>query len=446
MRWIVVGAAAMVTGVVAPIGALERPIGLRDAIALAVEQNPALAAAAEQRRELAGGVAEAWADAYPQLDLTAGWSRTRNPSLLNSPDFEEFLDQFPGFEPRSQDLWTAAIELRQAIWAGGKVRATVDLAELALEIVESRIATARLDVARAAATAWAEVIAAEREIAVLGAERAARESALSIVESRLEIGEATALERLRELAALRELEPALAEAEGRRAAAMARLRSAIGEAAGTAVEVEPTVPELPIAADLESSLAAALAARPELSGLDLELATLAGQAELTRAEGRPRVDLEAAWGRQARLGENLRDGLYDDWRIGLFATWSLSDGGARAGQLVQLESRQRQLELRLEDLRRAVELEVETAWFAHRTALARRIGAASALEAAREAARVARESWQLGVALQLEVLEAEDLARRAELAAIDAELAAWGAAFDLARAVGRSPATLLDEE
>lgn len=411
-------------------------LDLEQVIERALEHNPSLAAAIEQRRELAGGLVEAWSDAYPQLDAQGGWGRSRNPSLLNSPDFEEFLDQFPDFEPRAQDLWNLSVEVRQVIWAGGKVKATVALAELATEIVESRIAKARLDVASRAALAWAEAIAADRARVALAAEVRSLTTALELVEARLEIGEATELEQLRSLAALHQIAPELAELDGRYEQALAELRAVMGMAPATPLLVSFAGEAAPALPDLEQVRREAIQHRPELDGLALEAETVAGQAAITRAEGRPRFDFEAAWGRQARLGENLREGLYDDWRVGITAKVSLSDGGRRAGLLAQAESQQRQLELQLEDLRRQVELEVERAWTSLRAAHARRGATAAALAAAREAARVAREGWELGVALQLDVLEAEDLARRAELAAIDADLAAWSAAIELDRARG----------
>lgn len=415
----------------------DEALDLASAVAFALEHNAGLAAAIEQRHELEGGLVEAWSDAYPQLDVNAGWSSSRNPALLNSPDFADFIDQFPAFEPRTQDLWTLGFELRQVIWAGGKVKATVALAKLAAETVESRIQAARLDIAARAATSFAEVIAADRAREAIRAELRSREAALELVEARFEIGEATELDRLRAIAARHQLGPDLAELDGRFESALAGLRAVMGLPAAAALELDWADRAPPPLPELESALAEALERRPELLGLALEARTVAGQAELTRAEGRPRFDFLAGWGRQARLGENLRDGLYDDWRIGITASVSLSDGGRRAGQLAQAASRERQIELRLEDLARQVELEVEAAWADLRAALARREAATAALAAAREAARVARESWELGVALQLDVLEADDLARRSELGAIETELAAWSAAIALDRARGR---------
>ena len=60
-------------------------------VELALAQNPALMAEAERQAEVAGGVDEAAADAWPQLDLVGSWSRARDPAFLNSPDFEDMI-------------------------------------------------------------------------------------------------------------------------------------------------------------------------------------------------------------------------------------------------------------------------------------------------------------------------------------------------------------------
>src|SRR5690606_17186002 len=120
------------------------------------EANPVLAAVAETRRQVAGGIREARADAFPQIALVSSWSQSRSPSLLNSPEFGEILDQFPGasFEPATQELTRAVVEVTQPIWTFGKVGAAIDLAELAASVAEERVTTAELDTAQAVAETY----------------------------------------------------------------------------------------------------------------------------------------------------------------------------------------------------------------------------------------------------------------------------------------------------
>ncbi|MGB5892342.1 MAG: TolC family protein, partial [Thermoanaerobaculia bacterium] len=95
----------LVTMIALPGRSVGEVLELDQVVALALERNPGLQAVEERRDEVQAGVQEAWADAYPQLAFRSSWGRSRNPSLLNSPDFEEIIEQFPDFSPAVQDLY-----------------------------------------------------------------------------------------------------------------------------------------------------------------------------------------------------------------------------------------------------------------------------------------------------------------------------------------------------
>ena len=71
---------------------LPEVLDLDNVIRLALDRNPTLKSVEEQQDQADAAIREAWADVYPQFDLNAGWNRNRNPSLLNSPDFDDIID------------------------------------------------------------------------------------------------------------------------------------------------------------------------------------------------------------------------------------------------------------------------------------------------------------------------------------------------------------------
>ncbi|MEO1084992.1 MAG: TolC family protein, partial [Acidobacteriota bacterium] len=153
-------------------GALEA-FDLERVISMAIEHNAAFRAEQARRAEVEGAVVETAADAWPQIEVVSGWNRSRNPSLLNSPDFDDILGQFPDFEPGEQELWNLGVTVEQPIWSGGKVRAALDLAKLVVDVTDAQIDTARLDLALEAATLYYEWLRAERAIETLEAQRLA---------------------------------------------------------------------------------------------------------------------------------------------------------------------------------------------------------------------------------------------------------------------------------
>lgn len=415
-------------------------LDLERAIATALERNPGLRAVEETRAQVAGGVVEARADALPQLALVSSWGRSRSPSLLNSPDFEDILQQFPsGFEPSEQELSRTVIEVSQPIWTFGKLGAAIDLAEIVVDAAEAQIATARLDTALEVAEAYYAVLGAREGLVTVESERDYRRGDLRRVEDLLEIGEATELERLRAVSALAEVEPEVARRQGLVAIAETRLRRALALAPDEPLELEAIAHELPPETAREGLVDLAIANRPELADLAAQSDVYAQRKIITHAEGLPQIDFTGSYGREVRELGNFGDPLYSSWAFGVGLRWEFFDGGRRRGQVAQFESQRQQLQLRLEDLRSRVRLEVDQAWTDYRTARARAAAAEISANAAREAVRVARESYEQGVATQTDLLDAQSRAVNAEVLAVNSFYEALIQASRLSRNLGRLP-------
>ncbi|MBP1642207.1 MAG: transporter [Acidobacteria bacterium] len=426
-------------GTAGPSGAVE--LSLAKAVETALANNPALAAVEETRRQVEGGIVEARADAFPQISFGGSWGQSLSPSLLNSPDFEDLLELFPeGFEPGTQELTRAAITVSQTIWSFGKVRAAVDLAETVAQAAEAQIAAARLDTGLAVADAYFRVLATREGLATIEADREYRKRDLERVRDLLDIGEATELELLRAEAAAAEVEPEVARRQGQVRVAENGLRNLLALSAEEPLVLEPAPAQLPDppAGDLLVELA--LAERPELSDLALQVAAREQQKKVTSADGLPQLDFNGAWGREVRVIGNFSDPLYSAWAFGVNLNWSLFDGGRRKGQVAQIESQRTQTQLLLDDLRARVRLEVDQALSNYLTARARAAAAELSAGASREALRVARENYEQGVATQTDLLDAQSRSTLSEAIAIESHYEALIQASRLARAVGR-PAT-----
>lgn len=446
LAWVVVSL-ALTSSVLGDEGdespGLDLQLDLQRVVELTLAGNPALKAIEERRSEVEAAIGEARAGALPEVDLVASWGRSRNPAFLNSPDFEDILAGFPdgqSFKPGTQELYSLAVELRQAIYSGGRLAAAIDLAEVASTLSEVRIGVARLDAAQAAAEAYYRWLTARGKLTALEIQRAVREAALEVVEDRFEFGDATRLDQLRARSALAEVQPTVARTVGEVAVAEQELRARLAlkpEVTIEAQEVTESPPAVPL--DVEALTLEALGRRPELADLDLQGEVLGLQARIEVSDGRPQVELNSAFGREARLIEDLPEPLFDNWRLSLDLRWQLFDGGARRNRLAQLESQGRQLDWQRRDLVQQVRLEIERAVTGYRTAWATWQASEVAAETAREAHRVAQESYREGVALQSDLLAAQQQEALVELRKVEAYYLTWIEATRLDRALGRLP-------
>ena len=424
-------------------------LDLERVIERALRDNPALHAEAAQRDEVLGRVDEVRADAYPTVDLVASWSRSRNPSLLNSRDFEDIIELFPDFEPGEQELWDVGIEATQTLYSGGKVRAAIELAQLVVDVTDARFATARLDTGLRAAEALFELQAASQARDAVVAQETARRAALDVVQARYDLGDATELERLRAEASWVAVAPLLARAEGRIEVAGSRLRAVLDLPPATRFDV-PTPSGSPSSdgevarPDLDTLRRLAAEYRPELADLRLQLEALTRQRTIEVADGRPRVEFRGRYGHQARRTDDLDDTLFADWRATVAMTLNLFDAGRRRGRLAQLDSQGERLRWLVRDLETSIEAQLTEAWADHGAALGRLRAAEVALRASAEARRVADESFREGVALQADLIGAQEQEIRAQLERVDARLAASVALARLHRVVGLLPHEPLD--
>ncbi|MGH9381373.1 MAG: TolC family protein [Thermoanaerobaculia bacterium] len=424
---------------IAPGARAAERLDLQAVVQRALENNPDYLAIAERERELAAQIDAAWADAWPQFSLNGFWNRSRNPSLLNSPDFEDIIEQFPGFRPSVQELNGLNVEVSQLLYTFGKIRSGVELAERAVEAGKAQTQTALLDTALTAAEAYFERLAAQEALITIDAQRRARQESLDVVQARFDLGDATRLELLQAQAALAEVEPAVAAAEGRVAVAESTLESVLDLPSESEVEVVPPTSGLPAVPQMPPLLETALRSRSELADLARQQEALELQKRVVKADGRPQLELTGNYGRTVRELENLDDPLFADWQVNVGLSWSFFDGGRRAGEVAALSSQQRQLALQTKALENRIRLEIEQSWTGYRTERDRLRAAERSAEAAREATRVARESYEEGVSLQADLLAAQERETEAEVARVEAYYGAWRQATRLVRATGMRP-------
>jgi outer membrane protein TolC len=356
----------------------------------------------------------------PQLDLLAGYARISEVPVLKVgvPGINEQV-----IFPNIPNTWRTRAQASLPLYTGGRVGARIEQAGHAH-------AAARHDVEggddalvlETTASYWSFVTAREAERVLREAVRSF-EAHLKDANNRLELGLAARNETLavqveRDRSELRRL-----EAENSAQLASADLRRLTG--LGEAEEIE-AVDELSTATAEETEglatlVAEALAARPELGALRSRLLASEAVERIARSAARPQASLRGSYD-LARPNNRilpLVDEWNDTWSVGVDVTLTW-DGGRTGAAAAEARSQAEALRHQVEDTERGVRLEVESRRLDLRRSVAAQAVAERNLEAARENERVTRDRYREGVALSVELL--------------DAESALLGAGLDLARA------------
>ena len=103
------------------------------------------------------------------------------------------------------------------------------------------------------------------------------------------------------------------------------------------------------------------------------------------------------------------------WQLNLNAEWVLWDGGGREAELDQRRAQKIAAELEKEKLLTEIETDIEQAWAEYQSARAQVESGETEVELAEQALEETRRAYSHGVATQLDVINAEDQVRSAEL-------------------------------
>ncbi len=125
------------------------------------------------------------------------------------------------------------------------------------------------------------------------------------------------------------------------------------------------------------------------------------------------------------------------WAIGVGASWTLWDGGAREVELEETASKAREAGVALAGAERRARDEVRTAAFELESARANVLKSAEQVRLAREAMLLADTSYAAGTSTQVEVSKARSQLKGAELAALLERLKVEVSAMKLLKAAGK---------
>lgn len=378
---------------------LPEEISLEVAIEYALDNSFAILQAKERIEEQYGLVLEVGAGVLPTLSLNTSYS--------------EQDEDLIGFENANDDDWRVALQVRQALYSGGSLRASIRaqdaLEQAVLYDLQTQVEATIQDVK----TRFYDVLLARDTITVEEENIELLNEQLANTESRFEAGSVSNFDVLQAKVSLANAQPALIRARNDFRVAEAELKKAVGYVKGkNYITQSPTYSgELDARMkdyDLVQSLTEAMQKRPELQQLALIADASEEGIDVARAGFRPTVDLVGSY--EYRRSYEVNDDAFDDpedgWFVGVESTWNIWDGRATKGRVVQAKSQLRQDELNLSETRLAVEVEVRRAISELQSAAELVVAAREVTGQAEEALRLANERYNVGSSTFLDTLAA----------------------------------------
>lgn len=280
--------------------------------------------------------------------LESAQAQTVSAGRLPDPELVIGIDNLPttGADAWSFDRDFMTMQktgVMQAFPNGAKRSSQRERAAASVALAQSQSQQTRLDIARAAATAWIDAYAAELVLTKLQALKPEVILQAQAARAALASGRGSTVDALAAQDAISELDNRLLDAQREVRIARAELARWMGEGADQALADAPGLRELPTSRE---QLFASLHRHGALLTFDAERALAQSEIELARAEKRPDWSAELSY---AKRGDAFSDMVSLQFRIGLpLFSRSRQDPMIRAkrAELSQLEA-DREAELRM---------------------------------------------------------------------------------------------------
>ncbi len=407
--------------------AAEIPLTLAEAVGIALRGNPSLAAAEGREKGSWAAQDRAAAERWPQLRLD---SRLGHVSEVPATEI-------PGRDPvplAEKDTWVSAATIQQLVYSGGRVSALVRQAGQSAEAARATRFRSRQLVAFGAERAFRILLATQEEIGVAAQNLAAADDHLRVAGERYLARSAARFDVLRAEVQAEEARQEVIRADGNLLVARAQLLQALGLPTG---EYRALPPGATVAArpGVDELLAAADRQRPDLQGLDRQLAAAEAGVAAARAERYPTLALAADY--QYVTPESTT--VFTRWSVGALVSLPILDGGRAGARRREAEAALVQARAALDQGRRQVEAEVRQAVARVASAEALVRVAARQVEQAEELSRLADVRFAGGVGTATEVADAKGSLARARYGLVRAEADRGIADAEQALAVGSVP-------
>lgn len=299
---------------------------------------------------------------------------------------------------------------------------------------EAEMAAAEEEVAARVARAYLAGIRADAEVEAARANIALSQAVMEQAESQKGVGTGTGIEITRAKVQLANDRQRLLVAENARRAAHLQLLRAINLPLDIELELSDKLGYVPAdKTTLEEAEALALATRPDLKAQQMRENSAKLSSSATTLERLPSLGFFGDYGTIGTgFGDSLPTRVY-----GVVLRVPVFDGGRRDARRAEAASRYRAETVRTHDLKQQIELEVRLALDALRSAEEQVSVAREGLELAENELAQARRRHEAGVAIGLEVTDAQTRLERARENQIQALYNYNVARIDLEQAVGR---------
>jgi len=388
---------------------------LRDAIAAAYAQNPTLAKARAQQRGEDESYVQARSQLGPSINASLDANYQRQPSYLGG----------------NASTGSGSVSLRQTVFSSGNVVSALNAAEDNVKAGQQTLRSTEAGVLFNVISVYTLVRRDQEALQISQDNYDILKKQFDQTQAQFEAGQLTRTDVAQSQARLSQSEANLATAQAQLDTDRATYIQVVGQAP-TALEEAPPLPGLPL--DFNAALADAQNNNPDLQAALYSAASAHAAVGEARSAFGPQVSLSAGSTNLAAL--NKLNTQVNETTAGITLSIPLYASGLNSSRVRQSLETENAAKDQVDITRRAVTASVAQAWSQMLAAKSATASNEAQVKAAQLAADGTHTEQQVGLRTNIDVLNAEQDLKTAQLALIDARRAQYVAAAQLLQVTG----------
>ncbi|WP_395671147.1 TolC family outer membrane protein [Phenylobacterium sp.] len=415
---------------------------LADAIAAAYGSNPTIQAQRATQRALDETYVQARAGWRPTLNLGGSWQygviATPRLVAIEQGAIDRNQDGIPDGAGYSDSTSTrAALNFSQPLWTGGRVASAVSAAQAEILAGRENLRRVESQVIGQVVQAYVDVRRDTEALRIRQQNVEVLRRQLDESNARFEVGEITRTDVALSQARLAAAQAQLQSTEAQLGNSRASYAAVVGRPPAD-LQPEPSLAYM-MPATVDEAFTAAQEFNPQLRAQQFAEQASRARVSGARAERMPNVTAQASLDFTNRVREDVweRDFYSRGSTVGVNVTVPLFAGGQISSRIRQSVERNNADRINIETQRRTVVQQVAQSWNQLTAARANIVSSAEQVRAAEIAAEGTRQEQQVGLRTTIDVLNAEQELRQAQLAVVTSRRDEYVAAASVLSAMGR---------
>jgi outer membrane protein len=415
---------------------------LADAIALAYQNNPTLQAQRANQRALDETYVQARSGWRPTLNLqgSAQWAESQTPFLGRGQDLTgDGVPDTPGAQIGGvvrSNRGSAQLTFSQPLWTGGRVAAAVNAANADVLAGRENLRRVESQVLVSVVQAYSDTRRDQETLRIRQRNVEVLTQQLKESNARFEVGEVTRTDVAQSQARLSQAQALLASAVAQLASTRAGYATLVGQNPGD-LAPEPSLAYL-LPTDPDEAYKVAEEFNPQLRAQKFTEQASRARVAGARAERLPQVSAVIGLGQSGLIDPfEPRDRWGRQYSASINASVPLFSGGLVSSRVRQSIERNNADQITIEGVRRNVLQGVTQFWSQLIAARANIASSEEQVRAAAIAAEGTRQEQQVGLRTTIDVLNAEQELRQAELNQVSSRRDEYVAAANVLATMGR---------